>query len=248
VFDFAGKTAIVTGASRGIGEVCVRQLDAAGARVALVARSTDAMNVIAQELQHQPVVIAANLAKGDETRSVVEHALAALGGIDIVVNNAGLAWGEPADAITPKRLDLQLNVNLRSLILLTSALGASLATRRGVVVSISSAAAFGGGPEQAVYAATKGGVNAYTANLARAWGPRGVRVNCIAPGVIDTDMWRPLFDAVGEEHLRRSRQQLVPLQRWGSAAEVASVACFLCSDAASYITGQTIRVDGGLIE
>jgi short-subunit dehydrogenase len=156
VFDFAGKTAIVTGASRGIGEACVRQLDAGGARVALVARSADAMETIARELQHDPVVIAANLATDGEASRVAEAALTALGGIDVVVNNAGLAWNEPAEAITPKRLDLQLNVNLRSVILLTSALGESLTTRRGAVVNISSAAAFGGAAEQAVYAATKG--------------------------------------------------------------------------------------------
>jgi 3-oxoacyl-[acyl-carrier protein] reductase len=247
VFDFAGKTAIVTGASRGIGEACVRQLDAGGARVALVARSADAMETIARELQHDPVVIAANLATDGEASRVADAALTALGGIDIVVNNAGLAWNEPAEAITPKRLDLQLNVNLRSVILLTSALGESLTTRRGAVVNISSAAAFGGAAEQAVYAATKGGVNGYTANLGRAWGPRGVRVNCIVPGMIDTDIWRPVFDAVGEEHVRRAQQELVSMRRWGSAQEVASVVCFLCSDAASYITGQTIRVDGGMI-
>lgn len=245
-FDFSGRTAVVTGASRGIGEACARALDAAGARVALVARGTDAMEAIAAELEHDPVVIGANLADGDQTVAAARRAVEALGGVDILVNNAGMGWNEPPEAITPKRLDLQLNLNLRNLILFTTELTPALIERRGSVVNISSVAAWGGGPEQAVYAATKGGVNAYTANLGRALAPRGVRVNCIAPGLIETAIWDPIFAAVGRDTVEREFLRQVPAGRWGSPAEIASVVCFLCSDAASYICGQAIRVDGGM--
>ena len=238
---------MVTGASRGIGEACVRRLAAGGARVAMVARSTDAMAKIAAELEHEPVVITADLAKEEGVVAAASQAVAELGGVDVLVNNAGLGWTEPAEAITPKRLDLQLHLNLRNLILLTSTLGPSLLERRGCVVNISSVAAYFGEAEQAVYAATKGGVNSLTRNLAIAWGPRGVRVNGVAPGLIETEMWEPFFDQRGEEGFRRELTAMVPMGRWAAAEEVASVVAFLASEAASYISGQTIRVDGGMV-
>jgi 3-oxoacyl-[acyl-carrier protein] reductase len=243
-YDFAGRTAVVTGASRGIGEACVRRLDTGGARVALVARSGDDMRRIAADLRNDPVVITADLADEDQAVAAAEEVLARFGHVDMLVNNAGMGWNEPPEAITKKRLDLQLALNLGNLILFTSALTNSLVQRQGAIVNVSSVAAWGGGPRQAVYAATKGGVNSYTANLAHALGARGVRVNCVAPGFIDTQMWDfPGADAPG---VRESLVRAVPLGRWGKSEEIASVVCFLCSDDASYLTGQTLRIDGGL--
>ena len=246
MYDFSGKTALVTGASKGIGEACARQLDACGARVALAARSVGDMEKIAQELANDPVVIDANLAKEDQTEACAAEALAKLGGVDILVNNAGLGWNEEPTEITAKRLDLQLGVNLRNLILLTTALSASLIKRKGSVINISSVAAGGGGPLQAVYAATKGGVNSYTTNLGNALAERGVRVNAIAPGVIETPIWDPLIAQSSREAVFEELMPLVSMNRTGSSDEIASVVCFLASEGASYITGQTIRVDGGM--
>lgn len=243
VIGLAGKTAVVTGASRGIGEACARRLDAEGVRVALVARSTEDLRRIAGSLSNDPVVVTADLSDEGDVQRAAAESLRALGGVDLLINNAGLVWNEPPNAITAKRLDLQLHVNLRNLILLTTALADSLLERRGSVVNISSIGAFGGGAEAAVYAATKGGVNSFTANLGRVWASRGVRVNCIAPGLVDTDIW-----ATARERLENHDEILstiVPMGRFGRPEEIASVAAFLCSDEASYLTGQTIRVDGG---
>jgi NAD(P)-dependent dehydrogenase (short-subunit alcohol dehydrogenase family) len=247
-FDLSGKTAVVTGASRGIGESCARAIDAAGARVALVARSTGAMAAIASELQHDPVTITADLASEEDVRRVAAEALTSLGEVDILVNNVGLGWNQAPEAITADKLDLQLDVNLRNVILLTSLLAPSLLERQGCVVNMSSVAAYGGGVEQAVYAAAKGGLNTLTQNLAAAWGARGVRVNGIAPGYVETDMWQPIATALGEEDYERFRrwsERGIPLRRWARPEEIARVVLFLCSDAASYVTGHTIVVDGG---
>jgi NAD(P)-dependent dehydrogenase (short-subunit alcohol dehydrogenase family) len=247
VFDFTDKTAVVTGASRGIGEACARDLARRGARIALVARGTAAMMEVASELPNDPVVITADLADGDSCVAAAHQALAELGGVDMLVNNAGIGIMQPAVAITPKYLDLQLNLNLRSPILFTSTLGPSLLERRGAVVNVSSVAARGGNPEQAVYAATKGGLDSFTRNLAIAWGPHGVRVNCVAPGPIETEIWARLIETIRGDELKRSLTELIPMGRWGNTYEISSVVCFLCSDQASFVSGQILRADGAMI-
>jgi gluconate 5-dehydrogenase/3-oxoacyl-[acyl-carrier protein] reductase len=248
-FDLGGKTAVVTGASRGIGEACVRALDGAGARVALVARSTDAMRSIAAELRNQPVVVTADLVKDEDVRRVADDVRASLGHVDILVNNAGfMGTTEPPHAITATAMDLQLDLNLRNVIVLTSLLGPALVERKGCVVNISSVAAHVAGGNGLVYAATKGGLNSVTRILGTAWGREGVRVNGVSPGYVATDIWAELEQRLGPEgaeEFRRTKAAGVPLGRWASAEEIASVVVFLCTDAASYIAAQTITVDGG---
>lgn len=246
MFDFSGKTAVVTGASRGIGEACARLFDAAGARLVLVARGTEDMGKLAATFAREAVVVTANLVQDGDTEAAAAQVLSAVDGVDFLINNAGVNWNEPPDAITGERLDVQLDVNLRNLILFTSRLLPSLIERRGAMVNISSVAAWGGGVEESVYAATKGAVNAYTANLGRALGPKGVRVNGVAPGLIDTAIWNTRFAAGGKKAVMEELAKDVPLRRWGTAEEVASVVGFLCSGAASYVTGETLRVGGGL--
>lgn len=244
--DFSGRHAVVTGASRGIGEAIVRQLDQGGARVALVARSGDRLEAIASELTNEPLVIVADLSAHESIEQISSAVLDAFGGIDVLVNNAAVERNQPASKVTGEAIDETLFVNLRQAFMLCSAFAKPLFSASGSIVNISSTASTGAGGTQGAYAASKGGLNTLTKNLANEWANKGVRVNGVAPGLVDTEMWEPTFDALGEEEVRTSFVRRVPLARWGTADEIANVACFLASEQASYVTGQTIRVDGGM--
>lgn len=244
--DFSGRHAVVTGASRGIGEAIVRQLDRGGARVALVARSGDRLEAIAAELTNDPLVIVADLSTNESIDQISSAVLDAFGGIDVLVNNAAVERNQPASKVTGEAIDETLFVNLRQAFMLCSAFAKPLFSTSGSIVNISSTASTGAGGTQGAYAASKGGLNTLTKNLANEWANKGVRVNGVAPGLVDTEMWEPTFDALGEEEVRASFVRRVPLARWGTADEIANVACFLASEQASYVTGQTIRVDGGM--
>lgn len=245
-FDFSGKHAVVTGASRGIGEAIVRQLDRDGARVALVARSGDRLEAIAADLTNDPLVIVADLSTNESIDQISSAVLEAFGGIDVLVNNAAVERNQPAHRATAEAIDETLFVNLRQAFMLCSVFAKPLFATSGSIVNISSTAATGAGGTQGAYAASKGGLNTLTKNLANEWANKGVRVNGVAPGLVDTEMWEPTFDALGEDEVRSSFVKRVPLARWGTADEVANVACFLASEQASYVTGQTLRVDGGM--
>lgn len=248
-YDFRGKTAVVTGASRGIGAAIARTLAADGARVALVARSGEALAALARELPNDPVVVEADLASADGWKGAADGVLAALGHVDMLVNNAGVANSEAMGGVTADGLDATLIVNVRSLILLTSALAPSLIARRGAVVNISSVSAASGAVGQIAYSASKGAVNSMTRNASIDLGRKGVRVNAVAPGVIDDGMWKTAFGkGLDRDKTLEQMGRLVPLERrWGSAQDVADAVAFLCSDKAGYITGQVLRVDGGMI-
>lgn len=248
-YDFNNKTAVVTGASRGIGEAIARTLAADGARVALVARSADRLKAIVDDLPGGAVAIAGDLASDDGWKGVAAAALETLGEVDILVNNAGVTRAEAMGSVTPEGLDATLSVNVRSLILLTDALSASLIRRRGCVVNISSVAASSGAVGQIAYSASKGAVNSFTRNASIDLGRSGVRVNAVAPGVIDDGMWKTAFArGVDREKTFERMRRLLPLEgRWGSAQNVADCVAWLASDKAAYVTGQVIRVDGGMI-
>ena len=245
-FDFTGKTAVVTGASRGIGEAAVRQLDAGGARVALVSRSADKLQAIAAELTHDPLVLAEDLTDPDSVDRIAAAVLDTFGGLDILVNNAAVEHNQPAHRVTGEAIDETLFVNLRQAFMLCSRFAKPLFASKGSIVNVSSTAATGAGGTQGAYAASKGGLNTLTKNLANEWADKGVRVNGVAPGLVDTEMWGPTFDKLGEDFVRQNFVKRVPMLRWGQAAEIADAICFLASDRSSYITGQTLRVDGGM--
>ena len=248
-YNFTGKTAVVTGASRGIGAAIARTLAADGARVALVARTGDAIRKLAAEIGKGAVAIEADMASADGWRKAANGALAALGEIDILVNNAGVSAAQAMGKVTPEGLDETLNVNVRNLILLTDALSASLIRRKGNVVNISSVSSFSGALGQIAYSTSKGAVNSFTRNTSIDLGRAGVRVNAIAPGVIDDGMWSTAFSkGLDREKTLERMGRLVPLEkRWGTAQEIADAVAFLASDKAAYITGQVLRVDGGMI-
>ena len=248
-YDFKGKTAVVTGASRGIGEAIARTLANDGARVALVARSADKLKALAASLPNGAVAIAADMESQDGWKAAADAALQALGEIDILVNNAGVSEAQPIGKVTGEGLDKTFNVNVRNLILLTDALSTSLIKRKGSVVNISSVSAFSGAMGQIAYSTSKGAVNSFTRNASIDFGRSGVRVNAIAPGVIDDGMWSTAFaKGLDREKTLERMGRLVPLERrWGAAQDIADAVAFLASDKAGYITGQVLRVDGGMI-
>ncbi len=243
-FDLSGRTALVTGASRGIGAATARALDRAGARVALVARTTQALEAVAEGLANDPVVLTGDLGDDDAPATIVRDALEALGGVDVLVNNAAAAARMPSTELDGAAIDRMLVVNVRNLLLLTTAVLPSMVERgSGSVVNLSSVSGVIGTPNRSAYAATKGAVDAMTRSLAMEFGPRGIRANSVAPGVIDTDLWAS-NKAIGGVIEQIEAQ--TPLRRWGTAEEVADVIVFLASDAARFVTAQTISVDGGM--
>ena len=172
--------------------------------------------------------------------------LGEFGGLDVLVNNAAVERNEPASKVTGEAIDETLFVNLRQAFMLCSAFAKPLFASQGAIVNVTSTAATGAGGTQGAYAASKGGLNTLTKNLANEWASKGVRVNAVAPGLVDTEMWGPTFELLGEEAVRRNFVKSVPLGRWGTADEIADVVCFLASNRATYVTGQVIRVDGGM--
>jgi NAD(P)-dependent dehydrogenase (short-subunit alcohol dehydrogenase family) len=244
MFDLNGRTAIVTGASRGIGAATARALDRAGARVALVARSEDALASVAADLRNMPVVISADLATDDAPAEIARAALAELGTVDVLVNNAAAAKRLPSVELDGATIDEILQVNVRNLLLLTTAvLPSMIAKGRGSVVNVSSLSGLLGTPRRAAYAASKAAVDGLTRSLAQEFGRQGIRVNAVAPGVIDTELWAKNKAVPGVEE---ATTRLIPLGRWGTGDDVADVIVFLASDAARYVTAQTICVDGGM--
>ena len=239
-----GRTAIVTGASRGIGAAIARALDRAGARVTLVARDREALGAVAADLHNGPVVLPVDLADPDAPARLVAEARDRVGAIDVLVNNAALAARAPTDELDAELIDRLYAVNVRAPLLLIAALVPSMVERgRGAIINISSGSAVVGTPRRAAYAATKGAIDAATRSLAIELGPHGIRVNSVAPGVVDTEMWarNKAIPGVIEEI-----EALTPLRRWATPEDIADVVAFLASDGARFVTGETVCVDGGL--
>ena len=239
------KTALVTGASRGIGEAAARALDAAGARVVLTGRTAADLDRIADGLGNDPLVLPADLAPPGAGTKLARTVLAATGGVDVLVNNAGIPMRRTPETLTEAELDLVYAINVRSLLMLSIGLAPAMIERGGgSIVNISSIASLRGPLGRVAYAATKGAVDAMTRALAADWGPKGIRVNAINPGIIETAIWEESRATV--PGLIEDMAAQIPLKRWGEAEDVADVIVFLASDAARYVSGDTISVDGGM--
>ena len=239
-----GRTALVTGASRGIGAAIAAALDRAGARVALAARSGPALDAVAQQMRNDPTVIEADLADPDAPAQLVAQARERLGGIDVLVNNAAVAARAPTAELDASLVDRLYAVNVRAPLLLIAALVPAMIERgRGAIISVSSSSAVTGTPNRAAYAATKGAIDAATRSLAMELGRHGIRVNSVAPGAVDTEMWARNRAIPG---VIEQIEALTPLGRWGTPDDIADVVAFLASDAARFITGETVCVDGGM--
>jgi len=245
VTPLAGRTALVTGAGRGIGAAIARALDRAGARVALVARTTDELRAVAAGLSNDPVVVSADLGTPDGPGAAARAALDAFAGrLDVLVNNAGTMLRKDSDTVTVEELDLLWRVNVRSALLLTAAVLPAMAARgAGSIVAISSISGLRGAPRRSIYAATKAALDGMTRAIAMEYGPRGIRANSVAPGVVETAMWR---ENLAKPGVADAVLDLIPTRRLSTPEEVADVVVFLASDAARAITGEVISADGGI--
>jgi len=243
-FRLDGRTALVTGASRGIGAAIARALDRAGARVALAARSRAGLAAVAADLTHDPVVIEADLAGAEAPARLAADALDALGHLDVLVNNAAMAQRSPTAGIDAGLVDRLYSVNVRApLLLIAAVVPGMVERRRGSIVNLSSVSGVVGTPNRAPYAATKGAVDAATRSLAAELGPAGIRVNSVAPGVVDTDLWARNKAVPG---VVEQVEAQTPLRRWAVPDDIADVVVFLASDASRFVTGETVCADGGM--
>ena len=246
--DFSGKVALVTGASSGIGAATAEVLAGCGAHVALGYHGNrDAAERSVRQITAsggRAVALHADVRRVDGIRRLVDEAVAALGPIDILVNNAGsLVRRSPIRELTEEGWDEVLSLNLKSAVFCAQAVAPSMIARRaGAIVNLGSIAGHnGGGPGAGPYAAAKAGLVAMTKSLAKELAPHGVRVNAVSPGVIDT----PFHEVFSTPDMIRAFVSTIPLGRIGTATEVAKVIAFLVSDAASFIVGETIEVNGG---
>jgi NAD(P)-dependent dehydrogenase (short-subunit alcohol dehydrogenase family) len=243
-FSLTGRTAIVTGASRGIGAATAQALDRAGARVALVARSRADLEEVARHLEHDPIVVVGDLRQAQTPIDVGTQALKTLGQVDILVNNAAAAARLDTVDSEAEAIDEMLAVNIRAPLLLIATVIPSMIERRsGSIINLSSVSALVGTPRRAAYAASKGGLDAATRSLAMELGPSGIRVNSVAPGVVDTALWAKNRGIPG---VIEKIEEQTPLGRWATPEDIADVIVFLASDAARFVTGDTITADGGM--
>jgi 3-oxoacyl-[acyl-carrier protein] reductase len=250
--DLSGKTAIVTGASRGIGKSIAVTLARAGAKVALVARSADKLAETAAEITAAggtAAVFACDVADSAAANNVVDKVVADWGQLDILVNNAGITRDTLLPRMSDEEWDDVIATNLRSVFLFSrAAAGAMMRTKTGRIINISSTSGIMGNPAQCNYSASKAGVIGFTQTLARelASKRRQITVNAICPGFIATDMTAALMKAAGEDLVMERIKAAVPLQRQGEPEEIADAVLYLSSDSAAYVTGQTLVIDGGL--
>jgi 3-oxoacyl-[acyl-carrier protein] reductase len=243
-----GKVALVTGASKGIGAQIAIELAAQGATVAVNYSSSKkgADDVVAKIAAKggKAVAVHGNLSDPAAAKSVVADTVKALGPIDILVNNAGIYEFAPLDGITPEHFHKHFNLNVLGLLLVSQEAARSFNANGGAIVNISSGVSTIAPPNSAVYTATKASVDAVTAVLAKELAPRKIRVNAVNPGMIETE--GVVSAGFAEGDMRKWIESVTPLARIGKVEEIASVVAFLASDSASYVTGETLHVTGGL--
>ena len=243
MFDLSGKTALVTGASGGIGGAIAKALHAQGAVVGLSGTREDALAELAGDLGERAHVLPANLSEPEAPAVLVENALAAMGSVDILVNNAGLTRDGLAVRMSDQDWQSVMHVNMGAAFRLTrNCLKGMMKSRWGRVISVSSVVGVTGNAGQANYAASKAALIGMSKSIAQEVASRGITLNCIAPGFIQTAM----TDALPEKQ-QESLLASIPSGRLGSVEDIAVAAVYLASEEAAYVTGQTLHVNGGMV-
>jgi gluconate 5-dehydrogenase len=244
-FDFKDEVVIVTGGSRGLGLEIAEAFGRAGASVVITARREQWLREAEKQLKEQGIAVLAltcDVADAASVEQAVQQTLATYGKIDILVNNAGLTWGAPAEDMPLERWRQVIDANLTGTFLMSQAVGKHMLERgKGAIVNVASIAGLGGGQLNTVgYNASKAAVINLTRAFAIEWAARGIRVNAIAPAMFRTRMTEAILDRA-EDFVAN----MMPMKRIGQPGEIGPVTLFLASEGASYITGQTIPVDGG---
>ncbi len=243
MFDLTGKTALVTGASGGIGSSVAKTLHAQGATVALSGTRVEALEAVAAELGERAHILPCNLSDSAAVDVLPKQAEEAMGQLDILVNNAGVTKDNIFMRMKDEEWDTVLAVNLTASFRLARASMRGMMKRRwGRIISITSVVGTMGNPGQANYAASKAGVTGMTKSIAQEVASRNVTANCVAPGFIATAMTDALDDGQQERV-----NGMIPMGRMGSGDEIAASVLYLASEEAAYVTGQTIHVNGGMI-
>lgn len=250
IFDLTGKTALVTGGSRGLGLQMAEALGSYGARVVLSARKADELQQAQAHLQKLGIEadwVAADGSKDVDIAALADAALEKLGHVDILVNNAGASWGAPAEDYPAEAWDKVFNLNIRGLFLLTQQIGkrSMIPRKYGRILNIASIAGLRGNPPGAMqtiaYNTSKGALVNFTRTLAGEWGKYGISVNALAPGFFPSKMSQVLIKTLGEETLIGNS----PLRRLGDDEDLKGATLLFASDAGKHITGQILAVDGG---
>lgn len=237
----AGKKALVTGATGGIGGEVARALHKAGAQVALSGSKAEKLDAIAKELSGS-IPIVCDLSKLDTVENLIKEAEEKLGGIDILVCNAGVTKDNLSMRMKDEEWQAVIDINLTASFKMSRAvMRGMLKKRAGRIIYVTSVVGWTGNPGQANYCASKAGLTGMAKSLAQEVASRGITVNCIAPGFIETAM----TGALNDEQKARINQN-IPLGRMGNSAEIAAAAVFLASDEAGYMTGQTLHINGGM--
>jgi 3-oxoacyl-[acyl-carrier protein] reductase len=245
MFELTDKTALVTGATGGIGGAIARALHKQGAAVAVSGRQKDKLDKLAAELGNRAHVLPCDLGDKAQVGRLIDEAIAKLGRLDILVNNAGLTRDNLFMVMKDEQWDEVIAVNLTSTFMLMRAAARAMMrakTGYGRIVNISSVSGIIGNPGQGNYAASKAGMIGMSKSLAREIASRGITVNCIAPGFIST----PMTDALNEKQVATIKEA-IPAQKFGTPADIAAACVYLASAEAGYMTGQTLHVNGGMV-
>jgi gluconate 5-dehydrogenase len=252
LFDLTGRTALVTGGSRGLGLQIAEALGEMGARLVLTARKADELEQAVSHLKGLGADagwVAADASREADIARLVDETLARLGHVDILVNNAGATWGAPAEDYPLEGWDKVMNLNVRGVFLVTQAVGkrSMIPRRYGRIITVASVAGLRGNPpgtmKTIAYNTSKGALVNFTRALAGEWGPYGITVNAIAPGFFPSKMSRGVLEQFGAENMARR----VPLQRLGDDEDLKGTALLFASRAGKHITGQILAVDGGSV-
>lgn len=238
-----GRSVLVTGGGTGIGEAIARKFAAEGAKVTVTGRREEPIKTIAAEIGGH--YVAGDVSVPEDAARMVDEAVAAHGGLDVLVNNAGVARYAPLEGTTDDLFDFQMDINVRGPFLMTRAALPHLLERRGSVINVSSTLAVRGLPRASVYGATKAAVHAFTLHWAAELSPRGVRVNCICPAVVETPIFETMMPPEDVPGMLEELKAIHPVGRIGRPEDVAGAALYLASDDAAWVTGTILTVDGG---